>query len=351
MTPLAPHLEAFFASQLPRERGASVHTSASYADAFRLLLSFASAQLKCRPSKLMLEALDARLVVAFLNQLEEKRGNSAATRNARLAAIRSFMRFLEARVPERADQIRRVLTVPFKKTDEPLVPFLTSKEWTALVGAPDPRTWLGARDRALLYLAVTCGLRVSELADVCLDDITLRPHAQLAIQGKGRRHRELPIWKDVAIALRRWLAIRGQHEATEVFVTTHGEALTRAAIEDIVRRHTKRASESCPSLREKKVSPHVLRHTCAMIILQATGDLRKVALWLGHAHLETTEVYTRASPVELLVALEHKLPMQLRPGRFRVPDHLMAFLKEQSLCEAQHVTVPRKQPRSRLSRA
>lgn len=348
MTPLAPHVQAFFSLRLPSERGASAHTSASYSDSFRLLLDFASKRLRRSPSTLRLEDIDAPLVLAFLNGLEKERGNSAATRNVRLAAIKSFMRFLEHRVPSAIEQIRRVLAIPFKKTDNRLVPFLSQAEWSALINAPDAGTWLGVRDRALLHLAVSSGLRVSELIDIRLEDLELQPRPSLAIRGKGRRHRSLPLWNDVAKSLRRWLAIRGAQRAPEIFVTRRGEPLTRRAVEEIVERYAAKAAGGCKSLREKRVSPHVLRHTCAMIVLQATGDLRRVALWLGHENMQTTEIYTRADPTEKLQALETKLPEQLRPGRFRPPDHLMAFLKEQSLCADQPTprSVPKEKARS-----
>ncbi len=349
MTLLAPHVQAFFAVRLPMERGSSAHTSASYSDSFRLLLGFASKRLRRSPSALRLEDINAPLVLAFLNDLERARGNSPATRNVRLAAIKSFMRFLEHRTPATIDQIRRVLAIPFKKTDSAIVPFLSTTEWSALIEAPDASTWLGVRDRVLLFLAISTGLRVSELIDLRLDDISLRPPSTILTRGKGRRHRALPLWNEVVKELRRWLIRRGAQDVPEIFVTRRGEPLTRAAVEEIVRRHARAAQIKCESLRGKRVSPHVLRHTCAMIILQATGDLRKVSLWLGHEQMQTTEVYTRADPTERLAALEQKLPAQLRPGRFRAPDHLMAFLKEQSLCEvkARNASQPRARPPSR----
>lgn len=346
MTSLAPHLQTFFAVRLPAERGSSAHTSASYSDTFRLLLDFASKRLRRSPSALRLEDINAPLVLAFLNHLEKERGNSSSTRNVRLAAIKSFMRFLEHRAPSAIEQIRRVLAIPFKKTDNPLVPFLSAVEWSALVNAPDAKTWLGLRDRVLLHFAVSTGLRASEIVDVRIDDISLQPQPTVLVRGKGRRHRALPLWNDVAKGLRHWLAVRGKQPTPEIFVSRRGKSLSRAAIEEIVDRHAEKARKECKSLRAKKVSPHVLRHTCAMIVLAATGDIRRVALWLGHENMQTTEIYTRADPTERLAALERKLPVQLRPGRFRAPDHLMAFLKEHSLCGAEqpHRREPRAEP-------
>lgn len=342
MTALAPHLQAFFSVRLPLERGTSVHTTASYSDSFRLLLEFVSERLSRRPSTLRVEDVDARVVLAFLNQIESKRQNSASTRNVRLAAIKSFARFLEYRVPSALKQISAIIAIPFKKTDSKLVPFLEHAEWMALVNAPNPRTWLGTRDRALLYLAVSTGLRVSELVDLRIDDVALQPSPSVTVRGKGRRHRSLPLWKEVAQILRCWLAMRRAPDVPEVFVTRRGQPMTRAGLEEIVGRHAAVARKRCPSLRQKRVSPHVLRHTCAMIVLQATGDLRKVALWLGHANMQSVDVYTRADPTQKLTAIEHHLPNQLRPGRFRNPDHVMAFLKDQSQCGAKSPIRPKK---------
>lgn len=345
MTLLAPYLEDFFRVRLPLERGTSGYTIASYADSFRLLLDFASQRLRTSPSRLQIEELDAPLVLDFLSQLEKNRGNSPATRNVRLAAIKSFMLYLEYRVPTAINQIHRVRAIPIKKTDSKLVPFLTREEWSALINAPDPNRWVGVRDRCLLYLAITTGLRASELANVRVNDFSFQPEPTVTVHGKGRRYRLLPLWADVSEGIRTWVSIRGTTVAPEMFVTSRGDRLTRAGIDDIVRRHARQAKATCSSLHEKRVSPHVLRHTCAMIVLQATGDLRKVALWLGHASMQTAEIYTRVDPTEKLTAIESELPPQLRPGRFQIPDHLMAFLKEASLCGGSEATKPHeKQP-------
>ncbi len=330
MEKLAPHLEAFFTERLPRERGASVHTRASYADCFRLLVAFVGKRRRCRPSKLRVVDLDAPTILAFLANIENVRGNSPATRNARLAAIKSFMRFLEYRAPFALDQVTRVLAIPSKRTDEPLVPFLTDNEWHAVVDAPDVTTWCGRRDRTLLYLVVTAGIRVSELVGAKLSDISLGADPTLVVRGKGRRYRELPLWKSVAAELRRWLSCRGESQACEIFIGQHRRALTPSGVEAIVRRHVRTAQTRCPSLANKNVSPHVMRHTCAMIVLRATGDVRKVALWLGHSSVQTTEIYTRADPTEKLATIETQLPPALRPGRFRDADRVMRFLKAQS---------------------
>lgn len=331
MTPIAPHITAFLRGHLVEQRGASEHTRDSYAYSFQLLFAFASQELGRAPSKLHLEGIDAPLVARFLEHIERTRGNAPATRNVRLAAIRSFFRFLEYRRPEALDQVRRVLAIPFKTTDSRLVPYLVHSEVQAILDAPDPRTRSGLRDRALLHLAISAGLRVSEITGLRMNDLTLQPPSVL-VRGKGRRERALPLWKETVKALRAWLAVRGSPSVPEIFVNSRGTELSRWGVAHILRKHVRRASKVCPSLGKKRISPHVLRHTCAMTVLRATKDLRKVSLWLGHANMETTEIYTRADPSEKLEAIEAVTPPSLRRGRFRPTDKLIAFLKGDSLC-------------------
>jgi len=326
VTPLAPHLTAFLRERLQHERQASVHTCDAYAYAFKLLLTFAAARLSTHPSALHLEQLDAPLVLAFLDHLERDRGNTPRSRNARLAAIRSFARFLEYRVPSCLDQLRRILAIPSKKTDERLVGYLTREEMQALLDGPDPRTRSGVRDRAMLHLAYAGGLRVSELIGLRLDDVELQPRASIHVLGKGRRERTLPLWKTTAAALRGWLAIRGSPPCPELFVNQCDEPLSRSGVEYILAKYVAVAAAKHASLNKKRVSPHVLRHTCAMHTLQAARDVRKVALWLGHANVQTTEIYLRADPSEKLDAIEAVVPASLRRGRFRAPDALIASL-------------------------
>jgi integrase/recombinase XerD len=291
--------------------------------------SFAAERLKVRPSALTFEQLDAGLVSTFLEHLEDVRGNAAVTRNVRLAAIKSFFRFLEYRQPAALEQIRRVLAIPFKRTDQRLVPYLLKNELQAVLDAPDPATRDGIRDRAMLHLAVCAGLRVSELTGLKIDDIDL-PSMSVRVLGKGRRERTLPLWKTTAAALRAWLAVRGRVAASEVFVNARGEPLTRWGFAYLLKQHVATAARHKPGLKKKRVSPHVLRHTCAMIVLQATGDIRKVSLWLGHATLTTTEVYTRGDPTEKLDAMEAIVPPHLRRGTFQPSDKLLALLKRTS---------------------
>jgi site-specific recombinase XerD len=326
MTPIAPHIEAFLREHLTQQRGASGHTCDSYAYSFQALFEYAASKLKVAPSALRLEQLDATLIAAFLRDLEVDRGNSAQTRNVRLAAIRSFFRFLQHREPAALEQIRRILAIPFKRTDTRLVPHLDRDEAQALLDAPDPTTRYGVRDRAMLHLAVCAGLRVSELTGVRVADVGAQA-TSVRVLGKGRRERALPLWKPAAAALRAWMALRGDLATPEVFVNARGAPLSRWGVAYILQRHVHAASRQCASLASKQASPHVLRHTCAVMVLQATQDIRKVSLWLGHANLATTEVYVRADPGQKLEAIEAMVPPSLRKGKFRPPDRLLALLK------------------------
>jgi integrase/recombinase XerD len=328
VTPLAPHLAAFLREHLPRDRGCSPHTCESYAYAFQLLVCFAADRHGTSPSSLMLEQLDASLMLAFLEHLETVRGNSASTRNVRLAAFKSFAHFIEYRLPSAIDQMRRILAIPAKKTDETLVPFLDRRELQALLDAPDPTTRDGQRDRAMLHLGFAAGLRVSELVGLRLDDLRLHPEPCVQVRGKGRRERVLPLWKETAEAVRAWLAVRAEASGPEMFLNARSHPLTRSGFEYILAKHVAAATEAAPSMARKRVSPHVLRHTCAMHVLQATHDVRKVSLWLGHATMKSTEIYLRADPTEKLAALDAGAAPALRPGHFSAPDKLLAMLRE-----------------------
>lgn len=335
MTPIAPHLSAFLQERLPVERGASVNTCDSYAYAFKLLLEYASACLKIKPSELQLEQLDVPLILNFLKHLETARGNGPNSRNTRLAAIKSFMRFLEHRVPSALDQIRRILAIPAKRTDSRLVRHLTLDELQSILNAPDPAQWDGIRDRAMLHVCFAAALRVSELVGLRLNDVTLQPQPSVLVHGKGRRQRCLPLWKESVVALRAWLALRATTSAPELFLNARGEAMTRSGFEYILRKHVNTAIKRCPSIASKRVSPHVLRHTAALVTLQATRDLRKVSLWLGHANMQTTEIYTRVDPSVKLEVLESVVAPKLRTGRFRATDKLIASLKPHNFMRSQ----------------
>jgi integrase/recombinase XerD len=327
MTALAPYLGSFLREHLPKERRASQHTCEAYAQSFQLLLGFAANRLKIKPSQIEIERLDAPLILTFLEHLENKRGNSVRTRNARLAAINSFFRFLEYRVPSCLDQSRRIHAIPMKKTDQALVGYLTRDELQALLDAPDASTVSGIRDRAMLHLAFAAGMRVSELIGLRLDQID-RPLSTVHIIGKGRRERILPLWKETIAAVKAWLKARPASGAHELFLNARAQAMTRSGFEYILAKHVATAARATPSIASKNVSPHVLRHTCAMHTLQATRDVRKVSLWLGHASLQSTEVYLRADPTEKLEALAAMAPPMLKPGHFRTPDKLLAMLSK-----------------------
>lgn len=326
MTPIAPHISAFLGERLPNQRGASNHTCESYAYSFQLLFEFAGQRLGMKPSELVLEHIDSSLIMDFLAYLEAERGNSPTTRNARLAAIKSFMHFLEYRVPALLEQIRRVLAIPSKKFDQPLIQHLSLTEMQAILDAPNLKVRLGIRDRAMLHVCFSAGLRVSELLMLPLTALTWHPTPSIYIEGKGRRHRALPLWKQTAEDVRAWLEIRGNTAEPELFINKQGRAMTRVGFSFLLRKYVKQAAQNCPSLQDKHVSPHVLRHTCAMMIYQATGDLRKVSLWLGHANMQATEVYVRADPTEKLDAIEAVIPPSLRRGQFTVPDRLISTL-------------------------
>ncbi|HUH06825.1 MAG TPA: tyrosine-type recombinase/integrase [Egibacteraceae bacterium] len=328
MTPLAPHLSAFLREHLPRERGASQNTIAAYAHCYRLLLTFAAERRKSRPSRIALEDLDAGLITAFLDHLEGERSNSARSRNARLAAIHSLFRFLEYRVPSCLEQARRIHAIPMKRSDQPLVGYLTKAEMQALLAAPDPTTRQGARDLAMLHLGFAAGLRVSELVGLSLDQFDDGAMPSLHVIGKGRRERILPLWQATARVLRRWIAVRPARGDPQLFLNAVGQAMSRSGFEYILGKHVVTAAKAAPSIAAKRVTPHVLRHSCAMHTLQATGDVRKVSLWLGHASIQTTEMYLRADPTEKLEALTAMGPPTLKRGRFTVPDKLMAMLAD-----------------------
>ena len=328
MTPIAPHITAFLRERLPLQRGASVHTCESYAYTFQLLFEFASIRFKVTPSKLNLEQIDAPLVMDFLGHIESARGNSASTRNTRLAAIKSFMRFVEHRVPSVLEQSLRVLAIPSKKTDVPLINYLSITEMQAILNVPDIRTRSGIRDRAMLHLCFVAGLRVSELVGLPLSAVMLQPTPTIRVMGKGRKERCLPLWKQTAADLRSWLAVRGEVPAPELFIHARGEPMTRKGFTYLLDKYAQLAMENCLSLKGKNISPHVLRHSCAMMLYQATGDLRKVSLWLGHAQMQTTEVYLRADPTEKIDAIDKVIPPTLKRGQFTVPDKLIAALQD-----------------------
>lgn len=326
MTPIAPLITAFLREHMPRQRGYSAHSCEAYATCFRLLLTFAADRLKTRPSRLTLEAIDAAMVLAFLAHIEQDRGNSPATRNLRLAAIKAFMRFVELQRPSALEQVAQIDAIPGKRHDQKLIRHLTTAEVRTILDAPDTSTRSGIRDRAMLHLCFAGGLRVSELVGMTMNSVTLHPSPSILVFGKGRRERSLPLWKETARDIRAWLAVRGNPPTPELFVNAQGMAMTRAGFEYILEKHARTAARKCPTLVGRTLSPHLLRHSCAVLMLQATRDIRKVALWLGHADIRTTEIYLGMDPSEKLEAVEAVLPPALRRGRFKAPDALIESL-------------------------
>jgi integrase/recombinase XerD len=326
MTPIAPLITSFLREHMPTEKGCSPHTCETYTHAFRLLFNFVSKRLGIKPSQISLEQIDAALILSFLAHIEEQRSNSAATRNGRLAAIKAFMRYVEFRVPSALAQARQIHAIAGKRHDQALVRHLTTDEVRALLNAPNVTTRPGIRDRAMLHLCFAAGLRVSELVGLPLENLSLQRTPAIRVIGKGRRERCLPLWKETVADLRAWLTVRGTVPVPELFVNAEGGAMTRAGFEYILNKHVSAAARICPSLTGRSVSPHQLRHSCALTLLQATRDIRKVALWLGHADIRTTEIYLRVDATEKLEALEAVLPMGLRRGRFKAPDALIASL-------------------------
>jgi integrase/recombinase XerD len=327
MTALAPTLQAFFTRRLISEKGVSPHTISAYRDTFRLLLGFAQARTGKQPSKLDLEDLDAPLITAFLDHLEHEHGNSPRTRNARLAAIHAMFRFAALRHPEHAALISRVIAVPTKRFDRAIITYLTHAETDALLAAPDHSRWIGRRDHALLTLAIQTGLRVTELTTLRCQDTHLGTGPHVQAFGKGRKHRATPLTNQTVVVLREWLTERDGQPDQPLLPTSRGRALSRDAIALLVAKHAATASRSCPTLTNKKISPHVLRHTAAMNLLHAGVDSTVIALWLGHESVEATQIYLHADMAIKERALARTTPPGSTPGRYRPPDHLLAFLE------------------------
>jgi len=327
VTALAPTLQAFFTSRLIGQRGASPNTIAGYRDTWRLLLDFAAKHTGKNPSQLDIADLDAPLIAAFLDHLEQHRGNSPRTRNNRLAAIRSLFAWAALRHPEHAATIGRVLAITPKRYQRNLVTYLTSEETDALAAACDKRTWTGRRDHALIVLAAQAGLRISELAALTVGDIILGAGAHVHTIGKGRKERRTPLLPGTAAVLRAWIAERRGAPSDPLFPSSTGRPLSRDAIERRISVHVAKAAETCPSLRSKHVTAHTLRHTCAMNLLQSGNDIAVIALWLGHEQVSTTSIYLHADMSQKERAIARTQPINATPGRYRAPDHLLAFLE------------------------
>ena len=327
MSALAPTLQAFFVTGLDRQRGASPHTVDSYRHAFRLLLAFAHQQIGKHPCDLDIADLDGKLISRFLDHLELDRNNSVASRNTRLAAVHSFFRFASYRHPEHAATIGQVLAIPVKKTATIPRSFLTEDEMDALMAAPDRSSWLGRRDLTFLVVALRTGLRLSELTGLRCQDVELGPTCHIKCLGKGRKRRDTPLDKPTATVLRAWLNERGGEPDDVVFPSSRGGRLSPDAVQRLVAKHVTTARVSCPNLNTKRISTHNLRHSCAMDMLRHGTDAVVLALWLGHEHLESVNAYIHADPTLKQRALDRRVPPKTRPGRYKPPDKLLAFLE------------------------
>lgn len=324
---LAPLLERFFTDRLMQQQRVSPNTVASYRDTFRLLLAFARRQIKKDPCCLELEDIDATLITAFLDDLEINRAIGTRTRNLRLTAVHSFFRFVSYEEPAHSLLIQRVLAVPSKRQDQRMIQFLTRLEIEALLAAPNRTTWLGQRDHALLLLAVQTGLRLSELTSLDRSSVFLGRGAHVRCIGKGRKERCTPLTHQVISTLRDWMARPLKRQTDTLFPTIHGGCLSADAVQYIVRKYVAIAREQCPSMKQKRVTPHVLRHTAAMELLQAGVDCTVIALWLGHESVQTTQVYLHAHLALKEAALEKIAPFEkMGSTRYRADDQLLQFL-------------------------
>lgn len=321
-------LQGYFVERLGRQRHASPHTIAAYRDTFRLLLRFAVSRLKKTPSQLSIDDIAVSFVAEFLDHLERDRGNSARTRNARLAAIHSFFHYVALTEPAHALLCQRVLAIPNKRFARVPVEFLAPDEIDALLASPSIATWIGRRDRVLLLVAVQTGLRVAELISLRREDVRLGNGAHVRCQGKGRKARHTPLRRDVARVLDAWFREQST-EAPEdpVFPSSRGGPLGRDAVERIIDRHVETARKTCPSLSKKNITPHTLRHTAAMELLRCGVDRSVIALWLGHESMETTQIYLHADMRMKEQALARTSSSRARPSRYRPKDDLLAFLE------------------------
>jgi site-specific recombinase XerD len=324
---LASLLQRFFTDRLTFQLQASANTIASYRDTFRLLLRYASERQSKSPAKLRIEDLDAALISEFLTHIENVRRNSARSRNTRLAAIRSFYRYIAMNEPQYALHCQRVLAMPSKRYVRRTVDFIDRAEMETLLATPDPSTWIGRRDKAILLLALQTGLRASELIGLNCRDIVLGTGAHIRCQGKGRKQRSTPLRRDTIKTIEAWLRERAGSGEDPAFPTIRGDRLSRDALEHLVRKYATAASKACASLVGKRVSPHVLRHSTAMDLLQNGVDRTVIALWLGHESVETTQAYVHADMRLKERALARVAPTNARPARYKPDDALLAFLE------------------------
>lgn len=320
-------LTKYFSQRLIQQKRASAHTISSYRDTFRLLLRFAFNELGKDPSALVWEDIDAPLICAFLDDQETRKGVSARTRNLRLSAIRSFYRFSSFELPEKMALIQRILAIPSKRTARRQISYLSRKEIDTLIAVPDQQTWSGRRDHAWLITAVQTGLRVSELTNLKRKDVELGIGAYVYVIGKGRKERYTPLTKETVTALKSWMTELGTSPETVLFPSLRGKSMSTDGIQYLLTKHCKIAAELCPSLQNKRVAPHQLRHTAAMELLKAGVDVTVIALWLGHESLETTRIYLEADLEMKRNALAKTTAHQAQPAIYKADDALLSFLK------------------------
>lgn len=320
-------LESFFTERLIAQRRVSPHTIASYRDTFRLLLQFCQKRLRKPPSQLTLPDLNAPLLGKFLDDLEADRANGARSRNLRLTAIRSFFRYAALEAPDHSGLIQRVLAIPNKRQSRPLVDFLTRPEFEAVLAVPNRNTWLGRRDHALLLTAVQTGLRLSEITSLRQSEVSLRAGAHIRCTGKGRKERCTPLAKSTVGVLAAWIKEQGKDGAKILFPSIRGGPLSSDSVQYLVAKYVEHARKTCHSLSQKRVSPHVLRHTAAMELLQAGVDRSLIALWLGHESVETTQIYLDADLALKEKVLAKTTPIKAKRARYRPDDELLSFLK------------------------
>lgn len=320
-------LQSFFIERLIGQKNASAHTVASYRDTFRLLLQFLEKRTKQPPVDVTLTDLDAPTVLDFLDYLEKGRSNSIRSRNARLAAIRSFMQFASYQEPAQLPVFHRVMAIPFKRFDRPLLGFLSKPEMDAILEAPDRSTWSGRRDHVMLATMYNTGARVSEIARLRVADILVNGGMSLHLQGKGRKDRRIPLWKTTAMRLREWLSKIAKEPESPVFPNRAGQPLTRAGIEYRLRMAVRGATKRFPKLRDRRITPHTIRHTTAMHLLQAGTDITVIAMWLGHAETGTTHQYIEADVAMKERALRKLGGPALKSVRYRPADQVLAFLE------------------------
>ena len=325
-TTLAPLLQRFFTQRLMQQRQASPHTISSYRDSFRQFLKFVQQRLRKPPSRLSFEEIDAPLIMSFLDELEKHQGLSVRSRNLRLTAIHSFFRYAAFEAPAHSAQIQRVLAIPSKCFTRTLVQFLIRPEVDALLAAPDQFTWSGRRDHAFLLVAVQTGLRLSEMTGLKRADLIVGAGAHLRVIGKGRKERCTPLARSTLAVLKAWLREPPRGDGDVLFPNAQGKRLSVHGVQYLLTKHRMAASKVCPSLKEKRVTVHRLRHTMAMDLLQAGVDRSVIALWLGYESVETTQIYLEATLAMKERALAKTLPPHGRPGRYQPGDQLLGFL-------------------------